>query len=278
MTSVAHAAPDVLDFLDYREFLQEWQARAGSQRTWKSVGWLANKVGITSGQLHNVLKGRRNLDSGLVETLASRLGLDEMRARYLLLLTRFNDLRQVEPMAMAWDELNRIRARNGRSLETGVGSPLWSRWFLPAALELSRHPSWCAEPSWLATALAPAMRAADADDALHVLRAAGHLGAPPREERQPATVHTACWEPSVIVSRFYEECLDVAAHHAGGSGWAEHVIDLPVPEALTPQALVQSWGDALVPAAEAIEPSHDGSHSVYLFLAQAWRVTGSPRP
>lgn len=267
--------PDILDFLEYRDFLSAWFAWKRVRRPRLSFQWLGRQLGVSGGHAANVLARRRNLDPGVARVIARTLGLDEDRARYLPLLVEYNDTRDASGAAYVWRELCLIRARYGRPIDQRARSPLLLRWYLPVILELSTQPGWREDPTWIASILRPAITPQQASDALHLLRAAGYLPGGPAPS--PTVMQAPEWLDRETLLRFHDECLDVATHTSSLrlEPWrfAQIDVEAPVADASSLARIAQRWSDAIEVAAQSVSTTRAPAH---LFLAHAFLVDTPP--
>ena len=269
--------PDILDFLDYREFLMRCLDAARRRNHRLSNRWLGQRMGVSGAQIANVLARRRKLDRGVAAEAAPALGLAEDRAEYLPLLVDYNDSTDGLSAVQAWRRLCLIRAKHGRPLGEGVGSCLLLRWYIPVVLEQSMQPGWCEDPAWIASRISPSISTAQAADAVALLRAAGYLTG--RPDGAPPVARAPEWMSAELLMRFHDECLDVAAEaktlSPSSCQFAE--IELPLTsEAGALGATMRRWHAAVESEARAVGPSNRKS-ATYLFLAHAFQI-GTPPP
>lgn len=104
-------APDVVDFRDYRAYIQAiFDLR---RRCHKRPGLvaLARAAGLSSGHLSNILAGRRDLDPKLSGDLGLALGLDGERHRFFVLLVALDGTTSVGARSALLRELDDMQAR-----------------------------------------------------------------------------------------------------------------------------------------------------------------------
>lgn len=274
--ALAPEDPDILDFLDYREFLSRYLEAARARNHRLSNRWLGQRLGVSGAQVANVLARRRKLDQAGTSVGAAGLGLTGDRAEYFPLLVEYNDTVDGLSAVQAWRGLCLLRARNGRPIQAEASSILLLRWYIPVILELSMRPGWQEDPAWIAARLRPAITPAQASDAVALLRSAGLLAGRPSTTSPVARAPQ--WQDAALVARFHDECLDVASDTAalGLGPWqhAELTLDLPAePAALG--AAAQQWRLAVEGAARAATVPIQGA-ATHLFLAHAFRVDIPP--
>ncbi|MDP7320558.1 MAG: TIGR02147 family protein [Bacteriovoracaceae bacterium] len=85
-------SPQIIDYLDYREYLKDKFSFISSLDKKYSIRWLAKKAGINSPQLISmVLNGTRKLSKEMASSLAYALDLSDDEEEYLLLLIDLQD-------------------------------------------------------------------------------------------------------------------------------------------------------------------------------------------
>lgn len=262
---------DVLDHLDYRDFLRLWYDATLARRPKLSYRWLGQRFGVSGGHIRNVMTRFRRLEPSAASLASPHLGLSGDRALYLPLLVAYNDSRDPLTALRALRELSLIRARNGRPLDHEASSPLLLRWYLPVVLELSTRPEWREDPPWIADTLRPRITPQQAEDALRLLRAGGYLSGGPAGTAP--VVQVPDWLADAAVLRFHDECLDVA-RDVGGlrlEPWEHQAVELGLsaddPAPL--ESALMRWWEAVRATAEPASAT-DEAPMAFLFLAHAF--------
>lgn len=148
---------------DFRRFIADALAAAGHTRK-----ELAKALDRSEAWLSVVLSGTRPLDPELVDRVATFLGLDPTGATYLAALV---DTESASPRARrsAWAT---IQATQRQLASTGLAREValaYSRWYMPAILELALCEGFQADPAWIARTLNPQIDEGKAAEALTTL-------------------------------------------------------------------------------------------------------------
>ncbi len=128
--------PQIIDYLDYKDYLRDKFSYLSSQDKKQSIRWLAKKAGINSPQLISmVLKGQRKLSKEMASSLAYALDLLDEEEEYLFLLI---DLQDTKVGDHREEILQRMRAQFHGGLFKNLGRDdieYLSKWYYPVIRE-----------------------------------------------------------------------------------------------------------------------------------------------
>ena len=82
--------PEVLDYLEYREFLKDWFVETKKDNPFTSYRYLGQKTGVDPAWLVRVFQKEGHLNEGTLPAFIRLCGLDDRRAEYFKTLYRFN--------------------------------------------------------------------------------------------------------------------------------------------------------------------------------------------
>ena len=74
--------PEVLDYLEYREFLKDWFVETKKDNPFTSYRYLGQKTGVDPAWLVRVFQKEGHLNEGTLPAFIRLCGLDDRRAEY----------------------------------------------------------------------------------------------------------------------------------------------------------------------------------------------------
>lgn len=162
-------SPDVLEYLEYREYLRDWFAESKRQNRFTSYRYLARKTGLDAGWLARIFQREGHLSEEYVPTFLKLCALDERRSEYFRVLHRFCRTKSPDEQKDCYRRLLELREIEARPLEAAELNYFsqWSTTALRALIGISSRTQDIAE---LAAKLEPAITPAEAQVALEVLR------------------------------------------------------------------------------------------------------------
>jgi uncharacterized protein (TIGR02147 family) len=167
--------PDVFAYLDYRTYLRDYYTFGRSRRSLSYRG-LARRAQIRSPSfLKRVMEGERNLQEETAGRVAKACGLAADSSDYFVALVLFNQAQGADQRAAAYRRVQRFaRYRKLHALDV-ARDRYHSDWYLPAIRELVASPHFVEDALWIARALRPRIRPAQAQRALLTLETLGLL-------------------------------------------------------------------------------------------------------
>jgi len=225
---------DLLGTTDWRRFVLDALAAEGRpQRE------LAKTIGKSPPWMSLVLNGFRELSPADAPPIPSFFGLDEEESAYFCALV---ELDSPSPRARraAWATVQatqRHRAAEGLRREVALA---YSRWYMPAILELASCEGFRAQPDWIADALNPPIPVEQAAEALTTLLRLGLLL--PHESGTLVAADSERWSPpelppgeiSEAIASLHEAVLALASRSIRASRYNERHLSsvfVSIPEA-----------------------------------------------
>jgi uncharacterized protein (TIGR02147 family) len=165
---------DVFRYHDYRTFLSAYyehkKPKGFSYRAFSRAAGLG-----APNYLQLVINGRRSLTAAMAERFAETCGLAGEGADYFVALVAFNQATDNDERNIQYRKLSGFRRyRRAQKLEL-CDAAYHSTWYLPAIRELVLSPSFQEDPEWIAAALCPPIKPAEASQALATLLELGLL-------------------------------------------------------------------------------------------------------
>jgi len=233
--------PDVFAYLDYRTFLRDWfEARKASNPRF-SHRLFARLAGHRSpSQLLLVIQSKRNLTPESTDAYCRAMGLGLQDAAFFRALVQLDQAKTDAERNEAWAQISASRRfLRARSIE-GRGFEALSTWYMPAVRELAQRPDFRPDPAWIARAIRPRIKPAEAKRALTVLLELGLLvedgdGNVVVGEATYATPHEVA---GLAVHNYHRGMLERAVDSIDGSDPAERhlcAVTAAVPESLLPK-------------------------------------------
>lgn len=110
--------PDVLDYLDYRQYLREvydWRKKRGD--SFFSYRYMASRIGIDPGYLAKLLQGKVHLGESSIEPTIKLLHLEGKAAAYFLQLVSFGKARSDRQIQEEFEKLMSLKGVGARTLD-----------------------------------------------------------------------------------------------------------------------------------------------------------------
>lgn len=163
---------DVLEYLEYREFLKDWFVDSKKDNPFTSYRYLGQKTGVDPAWLVRVFQKEGHLNENTLPVFIRLCGMDDRRAEYFKTLYRFNKTKAKQTLSELYYRLMELR-----SLETRVLSQpelayfgSWACAALRALIGISKDTS---DIDKLAKKLNPNISQDEARNALGILKQLG---------------------------------------------------------------------------------------------------------
>ena len=164
--------PEVLDYLEYREFLKDWFTESKKDNPFTSYRYLGQKTGVDPAWLVRVFQKEGHLNEGTLPAFIRLCGLDDRRAEYFKTLYRFNKTKAKQTLSELYYKLMELRSMEARVLSQPemayFGS--WACAALRSLIGISKDTSDIVD---LASHLNPPISQDDARNALGILKQLG---------------------------------------------------------------------------------------------------------
>lgn len=206
-------APDIFEYLDYREYLQayyEWakEARPGFsyRRFSRDAGYSAPNV------LKLVIKGERNLTPTSTRRFARAMRLRRDEREFFEQLVMFDQARTPDEANEAYARIaSSKRFRSARRIDNHLFEYL-SHWYYPAIRELAGREGFCDDATWVASQLVPTISEHEARQALDTLFELGLLvrDAEGRVSRGDPSLTTGHGVKALAVGNYHRQMLQQA--------------------------------------------------------------------
>lgn len=254
--------PDVVEYRDFRRFLKDtfrwWRARGNEG----GAGPVAARVGLSGGQLSNILAGRRELAPTMVHDMAAALGLEGERQRAFAILVALSNTAAPSARLALSAELAELRRRLARPRKRGrptlaeamAPKPPAPR---PKGAPMSRPDRERYVRVWLTNALYGLLSCPEAPQDVGEIR---------RLLRRYTT-------PTAILASVKDlRALGLVVERDGKMLPASNVADATSPEPISAGTVHDFWDQARV-ALHARDPQAEISLSVHLVPAEALAAT-----
>lgn len=163
--------PKVLDYLDYRAFLNDYWGWKRETNPRFSQRVFAKEVGLTaagSSMLPAILKGRRNLSQNLRVKFSKALALPERESRYFDLLVQFNQAKSAVEKNFFFSQLSQFRTSRAHVLEEAQFE-YFSNWYYSAVRNFFSMETRERNPARIAERLFPEVAPEKVEEAIKVL-------------------------------------------------------------------------------------------------------------
>lgn len=161
--------PDVLDYLEYREFLKDWFVESKKDNRFTSYRYLGQKTGVDPAWLVRVFQKEGHLNEEALPAFIRLCGFDDRRAEYFRVLYRFCKTKAKASLSELYCRLMELREMEARVLTSPefmyFGN--WACTALRALIGISENTS---DLHAVANHLNPPISQNDARNALEVLK------------------------------------------------------------------------------------------------------------
>jgi uncharacterized protein (TIGR02147 family) len=166
--------PDLFDYLDYRQYLQDYfQDKKQSLADW-SYQRFAEQLGFKAKDFaYRVIKGQKNLSTDSILKMAHGLELDAVRTQYFDTLVKCNQSKHIEEKELYFGLLNTIKTQ-GRTTHPAQRLrqdqfQFYSKWYHSAIRSLIEMFGFKGNAKVLAASLLPRITAREAEASVALL-------------------------------------------------------------------------------------------------------------
>jgi uncharacterized protein (TIGR02147 family) len=172
-----HVSLDVFAYTDFRAFLRDWLAAARATDPKVSHRWFARRLGSTNpSSLSHVIEGRRPIGPERVEAFVAALELHGDEAEYFRALVDESNAATPAASSAAYARVAELRSIHAsEDLVSRDAFAFLASWLVPAVYEMSRLPTFRADPDWIAARLVPSATVEDVRHALETCLRLGYL-------------------------------------------------------------------------------------------------------
>ncbi|HSQ41245.1 MAG TPA: TIGR02147 family protein [Fibrobacteraceae bacterium] len=205
---------DIFQYLDYRDFLRDFQAECQASSSGFSARSFLKKAGIGSPSFFKqVLAGERNLTENTTGQFLLALRLKAHEADYFRTLVRFTQASSAEEKQMLYE---RLRALGSQAKVRVVGEAqyaFYEYWYIPVLRELLCQEPFLGDYAALARRLRPAISAAEARQGVRTLLDLGFVvqGEGGIWRQVDPLLHTGFAVQSLAVRSFNRQMVQLAA-------------------------------------------------------------------
>lgn len=163
--------PQILHYLDYRDFLRDYCAHRKTHDPEFSQRSLTREAGLppsSSSLLPAVLKGRRKLSQNLRVRFGKAMRLSERDASYFDLLVQFNQAKGMAEKNFFFSQLSKFRSSRA-SIVGGTQYRFFSKWYFSAVWNYFGIDQKTRHPGAIAANILPPITPAQAQEAIDLL-------------------------------------------------------------------------------------------------------------
>jgi uncharacterized protein (TIGR02147 family) len=162
--------PNIFNYIDYREFLEEFYHEQKSQNKAFSYQYFANKAGFKSKSfIKLVIDGKKNLTSDSIEKLNNVLKLNEKSFSYFKDLISFNQAKAVQERNYYFEKITQYNKRSSARTVLLQQYEIYSKWYYNTVRELVVTIDFKDDFELLGKMLKPAISARKAREAVKLL-------------------------------------------------------------------------------------------------------------
>jgi uncharacterized protein (TIGR02147 family) len=161
--------PDILDYLEYREFLRDWFIESKKENRFTSYRYLGQKTGVDPAWLVRVFQKEGHLNEEALPAFIRLCSFDDRRAEYFRILYRFCKTKAKASLSELYCRLMELREMEARVL-TSPEFMYFGNWACTALRALVGISQDTSDLTVLANHLNPPISQKDAHNALEVLK------------------------------------------------------------------------------------------------------------
>ena len=161
---------NIYEFMDYRQYLQEYYNERKAQNPAFSYEVFARKAGFKSkGFLHHILTGKRNLSKNALFAIATAMQLDEKAFSFFQNMVAFNQAKSPGEKAFFFKKLMEASPKSPAKLLQEGFYEFYSNWYYNTIRELITLVRFKEDYAFLGSLLNPPVSAAQAKKAVQLL-------------------------------------------------------------------------------------------------------------
>lgn len=206
------AAPDVLQYTNYRLYLQDFYAYKKATSSAFSLRFFAARAGLSShAHLKLVMDGKRNITKGTVVKLIRGLDLDEERAVYFENLVFFNQAKTGEERTLYYGNL--VKSSPGSRLHKMDKEQfrIFKEWYHSVIREMIELRGFNPAPEWISKHFAYRVTPPQVAESLKLLTSLGMISRTANGYRQRDSLITTDDEVNdLLVKAYHRQMMDLA--------------------------------------------------------------------
>lgn len=204
--------PDVLQYSNFRTYLNDFYDFKKIQLSAFSHRYFAQKAGITSpNYLKLVMDGKRNLTKKTLVKFQVALGLKGKKAEFFENLVFFNQSTSLAERNLYYANILKVRSKTGLRKIEEAEFQLFSEWRHIVVRELAAVKGFRADPRWIAKKIGAGVSEKDAEDSVRLLSALGLLKRTANGFKQTSVNITTSDEVrSLLVKNYHRQMLQLA--------------------------------------------------------------------
>lgn len=206
--------PNIFNYIDYREFLEDFYNEQKSLNKAFSFQYFANKAGFKSKSfIKLVIDGKKNLTNESIQKLNNVLKLKDKSFSYFSDLIAFNQTRSVQQRNFYFEKLAQYNKRSSARTVINQQYEIYSKWYYNAIRELVVNFDFNDDYELLGKMLKPAVSYRKARDAVKLLLRLGFIEKKQNRYVQCDPVITTGDEVrSLAISNFHIQNMALAAN------------------------------------------------------------------
>jgi uncharacterized protein (TIGR02147 family) len=168
--------PNIFNYIDYREFLEDFYNEQKGQNKAFSYQYFANKAGFKSKSfIKLVIDGKKNLTADSIEKLNNVLKLTEKTFSYFNDLISFNQAKSVQERNFHFEKITQYNKRSSARTVLLQQYEIYSKWYYNTVRELVVTIDFKDDFELLGKMLKPAISARKVREAVKVLERLGFI-------------------------------------------------------------------------------------------------------
>jgi uncharacterized protein (TIGR02147 family) len=174
MKLIADSAPEILNYTNYRLFLQDYYSYQKKVNSNFSLRYFAQKANFPShGLLNYLMEGKRNLSKKTLVKVSLAIGFNKEQAIYFENLVFFNQAHSLDEKNLYYERLLKAPGKSSfRKLESSQ-LQIFRKWYTIAIREMLQLKGFRNNSMWIANQMSPKILAQEAEESLSLLLNSG---------------------------------------------------------------------------------------------------------
>ena len=165
----SNKAPDLFEFLSYREFLKAFYAWRKQEHSWFSYRYVGKKIGIDPGDLVKVMQGQRHITDKHFPGIEKLCSFTEEQMDFFRYLVVFEKAKNQDQIRMAFEKILEFREKSVQNLEADQYE-FYNKWYYSAIRSLVDFHPFRGSFRELGQKLSPSISAQEAKEAVSLLK------------------------------------------------------------------------------------------------------------
>lgn len=163
---------NIFNYLDYREYLQEYYDYRKSVTPWYSLKVMGESIGLDQSQVFRILRKQLHLSKAATPRMLKYLNLPKNEELYFCTLVDFSKSKKESDTQALFAKILELRGNSSQVLQENQ-LQLYSEWYIPIIRAMIGCMEWKDDYTKLAKHVSPSITEAQAKQAIKILESIG---------------------------------------------------------------------------------------------------------